>query len=313
MEYVSSSIFDELPTFETGGVPGEKILLVDGDIIAYRSATAAEKRLYVVGDSATFTYKKEAVAYCTEKGIDQDQITFTYNTEDVTHALHNVKTTMNTIHAGVEGVGETRVYLTGESNFRNDVFPEYKMHREDNRKPSHLDACREYLIRYHGAIVSVGCEADDLLAIEAHKDLENSIIATLDKDLNMVPCGHLNWVKDGLYHTTREQGMEIFYRQLLTGDRVDNIPGLPGVGPVRALKLIPEDSGMSEWDMYHTVLVEYIKQGIPKGQGDSLGQDRGYVTAKILEVSRNARLLWLQTKEGELWQPPCRIGEVVSA
>jgi hypothetical protein len=37
---------------------------------------------------------------------------------------------------------------------------------------------------------------------------------------------HYNFVKKDKYYVTAEEGMRFFYRQILTGDRADNIQGI---------------------------------------------------------------------------------------
>src|SRR5690606_41714779 len=68
------------------------------------------------------------------------------------------------------------------------------------RKPYWYDEIRDYLIRRWGAEVVDGQEADDAIGIAAwnsYKECpEYSIIASIDKDLRMIPGYHYNWVKD---------------------------------------------------------------------------------------------------------------------
>lgn len=174
-------------------------------------------------------------------------------------------------------------YLTGKKNYRNDiaVTKPYKGNRKGKDKPVHLQALRDHLVSAWDAIVSDGCEADDLLSIRQHQLGDDSVIVSLDKDLNMVPGWHYNFVKDDLYYVDPAEGMHNFYTQLLTGDMTDNIQGVYRCGPKKAEKLLADCSTEQEyWDV---CLEEH-------GSYDRALED--------------ARLLWMQTVEGELWLPP---------
>ena len=225
-------------------------VLIDGDIVAYRAA------------------------FSTQDMFPQD-------------AEHKTDDLMEYI------LGETlifpdpsdyQVFLTGQGNFRYDIaksFP-YKGNRSGVEKPIHLPVTRERLVSKWGAIVSEGEEADDLIAIAATEYGPGSIVASIDKDMLQIPCRHFNFTT-GVWTTVTEfEGLHFFYKQILTGDRADNIMGLFRVGPVKAEKMLQDCK--TEQDLWDTVVKAY--------DGD---------TERVIE---NARLLWLRRKEGELWCPP---------
>lgn len=176
------------------------------------------------------------------------------------------------------------VFLTGQGNFRYDIAKAapYKGNRKDVAKPVHLSLCRDYLVDKWGAIVSEGEEADDLIAIAATEYGPDTVVASIDKDMLQIPCKHFNF-STGVWSDVSEfEGLKFFYKQILTGDRADNIMGLYRVGPVKAEKMLEGcDDEESLWD---AVLKAY--------DGD------------LDRVVENARLLWLRRKEGQLWQPP---------
>lgn len=134
-----------------------------------------------------------------------------------------------------------KCYLTGNSNFRKEratILP-YKANRSAFDKPVHLQDVREYLIKSWGAEVVEGAEADDAIGIEATTPSEhNKIICSFDKDLMMIPGTHWNWVKSELEEVDEITAWYNFYKQMLMGDRTDNIPGIEGVGEKTAEKLL---------------------------------------------------------------------------
>ena len=183
-------------------------------------------------------------------------------------------------------VDEVWGYLTGKGNFRNEiaVTAPYKGTRIAE-KPYHFQLLREYMEKAWGFEVVDGMEADDALGIESYRNEPNAtIIVSIDKDLNMIRGHHYNFLKNEKYYVTEEEGIRNFYLQILTGDKVDNIIGLQGIGPVKSKKLLADCN--NELEMYETVLKAY--------NGDE---------ARVLE---NARLLWILREEKQVWQPPIK-------
>ena len=169
-----------------------------------------------------------------------------------------------------------RVFLTGKNNFRKKINPEYKANRKDTVPPVYLQDCRQYLVDNHYAVISDGCEADDLLGVSQNKD---TIICSLDKDLRMIPGRHYNWTKVELDSVNKQDGLRHFYKQMLIGDKSDNIFGVDKIGPVKAGKLI--DHLDDEQDMFEIVWEKY-----------------NYDAQRF---TMNANCLWIWRNEGESW------------
>jgi len=179
-------------------------------------------------------------------------------------------------------------FLTGKKNFRYDVATTapYKGNRKDVPKPRHLPMLRDYLIQAYGASVSDGQEADDDIAIRATELGEDFIIASIDKDFLQVPGWHFNLVKKTTTFVTPEQGMKTFYTQVLTGDTADNIKGAPGIGKMKAAKLLADAN--TEIELYRCCV-------------EAMGEER---------VLEDARLLWLRRYPNQMWEPPSDTKEV---
>lgn len=205
------------------------------------------------------------------------------------------------------GADEYQLYLTSDdkSNFRFTVatIKPYKGHRS-SEKPHWYTHIRNFLVDHRGAIEVFGQEADDALSIEQcskmdkhllflRKDTCETVICSRDKDLNMVPGWHYNWgagkqPEKEMWFQDEINGLRCFYKQLLTGDSTDNIPGLYGVGKSSKL-LAAVDELRSESEMYKHVFEQYtLRFG-------------NYAEQFLIE---NARLLWMRREEGEMWIPP---------
>lgn len=226
------------------------MILVDSDIVAYRHAYSAESR-------------------------DLSETDMKANIDEMVDYI-----------AGRNAFGgdlsECKFFLTGKTNFRNDIatIKPYKGHRK-KEKPPLLSAARKYLAEEYNATYSNNQEADDDIAIMAASLDYKCTIASIDKDFLQVPCRHYNWNKDSHVQVTHDEGMFFFYTQMLTGDTADNIRGVPKIGPKKAEKIL--DGITDELELYGAVAEMY----------DS-----------VEEMVENGRLLWLRRYEGEMWDVP---------
>lgn len=198
-------------------------VIVDGDIVAYRSAFSAQE------DSP----------------------------EDAIQKVDNLMQYILRETLIFPLVELSEVYLTGKGNFRNEIakFAPYKGNRKHVEKPIYLYDARQHLIDKYGAVVSDGEEADDLIAIAATKYGKDAVVASVDKDMLQIPCKHFNFVKGTWTEVNEFDGLKFFYKQILTGDSADNIMGLYRVGPVKAEKMIEGCS--TEEELWDAVLKAY--------------------------------------------------------
>lgn len=198
-------------------------VLIDGDIIAYRSAFATQDKLPKDAEEKFETL----LDYILEQCLD-------FPTPD-----------------------QYVVFLTGRGNFRNDVAKShiYKGNRKNVDKPIHLSHVRQYAIEKFNAIVSEGEEADDLIAIAATQIGPSAIVASIDKDMMQIPCKHYNFGRDKWYTVNEWDGLKFFYTQILTGDTADNIIGLHRVGPKTAEKML--DGATTEQEMFRRCVEAY--------------------------------------------------------
>ena len=174
-----------------------------------------------------------------------------------------------------------RVFLTGSNNFRKIINPDYKANRKDTVPPVFLQDCREYLVTEWNAKISHGQEADDELGIYQDQK-EDTVICSLDKDLLMIPGQHFNWTKQqygDVTYVTELEGSKHFWKQLLIGDKSDNIFGVDKIGPVKAGKLI--DPLETDQDCLDAVLEKYNND--------------------YKRFAMNASCLWIKRHEDSTW------------
>lgn len=151
----------------------------------------------------------------------------------------------------------------------------YKGTRKQD-KPFHWLNLTAYILSKENVELAVGYEADDLIGLTHTKEPEGTIICTRDKDLRMVPGTHYGWecgkqpefgpitydslgeinlIRGKSGNKIQGGGFKFFGAQLLTGDVVDNIGGLRGVGPIKAFELLSNCT--SEREVFDTVKRAY--------------------------------------------------------
>lgn len=142
-----------------------------------------------------------------------------------------------------------------QTSFRNEIYPEYKAQRDlpPAELEAQIDDCRE-LARACGAAVfaSERFEADDFIATLATRlgDAVDAVtIVSSDKDLMQLVDDRttlLDFARGkryddaGVVESFGVAPSQIGDYLALTGDAVDNIPGVAGIGPKTATALLSE-------------------------------------------------------------------------
>ncbi len=148
----------------------------------------------------------------------------------------------------------------GGSQLRNDIFPEYKAHRDATPEAIKIAIpyIQDLLKAMHIPIIEVkGYEADDLIgtiAKQAEKQNYKVFMVTPDKDFAQLVSENIFMYKPArmgngieiwgipevLAKFEIERPDQVIDFLGMMGDAADNIPGLPGVGEVTAKKLLKE-------------------------------------------------------------------------
>jgi DNA polymerase-1 len=145
--------------------------------------------------------------------------------------------------------------------FRHKLYPEYKA----NRPPAPEDLVlqipwiKKILQAYRiPCIEKQGYEGDDVMGTLAHQAREEGLEAVLvsgDKDLHQLVGARIKVLEPrkgvmmgpeeivAQYGVGPERLIDLF---ALTGDKVDNLPGLPGVGPKTASALLQQFGSLEE-------------------------------------------------------------------
>ena len=140
-------------------------------------------------------------------------------------------------------------------NFRNDYFADYKANRAETPELliPQFDLIHQ-AVELMGLpyVMQEGYEADDLIATYAKQALDSgkeAVVVSADKDLmQLIKDGvsYYDGMKDKFYtpaDVKEKFGVypdKVVDVQALSGDKIDNIPGVPGIGPKTAAELVNE-------------------------------------------------------------------------
>jgi len=228
----------------------EKILLIDADMLAFRTSAGCEKRSVIVKHKPTgkvriFDTRTQFRERLDEKGTrDQEpdyEFEDIYEPTPISHCLRSIKVRIKTL-TELSRADKVEIYLSGDKNFRTELLlpTQYKSNRTDLYRPTHLDAAKEYLIERHGAVKAWEIEADDILSVRGYEEISkgnSAIIATNDKDtlqgdgLGMldytVENPEICWIPTGVGEVSHNgkkvvgHSWKFLAYQLLVGDMVD--------------------------------------------------------------------------------------------
>ncbi len=152
------------------------------------------------------------------------------------------------------------------SKYRTELFAEYKGNRtakyseqteEEIQAFRHFletyEAALEWCSREHTVIKIKGVEADDMAACicdKYAKDYDHTWLISSDKDWDLLIQNNVSRFSYVTRKETTVDSWELMYPgvpiekyidfKVLDGDKGDNVPGIPLIGPVRATKLLEE-------------------------------------------------------------------------
>ena len=205
----------------------ERLLLVDGSSYLYRAFHAMPDLRAVPGDSASAA----------------------------TGAIRGMINMMASLRSQYPAKYVACVFDASGPTFRDTLYPQYKAHRspmpDDLR--SQIEPIHTVMRLIGWPVMAVpGVEADDVLGTLARIGAERGmevIISSGDKDLSQLVNQHItiidtmNGKRRDIAGVTAEFGVPpslMLDYQNLVGDTVDNVPGVPKVGPKTAAKWLAE-------------------------------------------------------------------------
>mgnify|MGYP006381568451 FL=1 len=281
---------------------GKTILLIDADTIAYRAASACQHTV----ESPSGFIEPFARRWEGEAAVDS--------------IVERLRKRLK--------ADEMQFFLScpTEQNWRLSVEPTYKSNRKELKRPLLLAVLKDYMRSEYGAQHFAFLEADDAIGIMATLPIvgdETRIVVGRDKDFKTIPGLHYQLLDDDangkpiIREVTAMDAAKAHYVQAISGDAVDGYAGCPGIGKVRAERivddprrlvpkkgLIPRGKNKGEWatkwhdagpcSIWEAVVSNYEKAGLTE--------------ADALKTARLARILLhdeydFETHTVKLWVP----------
>jgi len=206
-------------------------------------------------------------------------------------------------------VGEVKgirpLFSDPKSNFRYDIYPEYKANRDSGGRSKLFYRLRKWALKKYEFVE--GCEADDIVSYYVLN--ENYIGATFDKDMLKGVEG--DWFDT--YHSRRcchttspIQARNFNLIQTLTGDPVDNIKALPKKFGDPMIDSVRREGQRKPYKVTEKLAIELLDEFGWHWQGvvDAF-KSKGFDEEDAI---LNRRLVcmrqWTPQKGVKLWQPP---------
>jgi 5''-3'' exonuclease (including N-terminal domain of PolI) len=260
-----------------------RTLLIDADIEAFAYSSANQKTIYFDGRenppaiSADFDSAKEGVLRQIEKYREQLGAT------DVVVCLSDP-----------------------DANFRKEIFPAYKGHRDYTNRPVYLQQLKDWFKSPDSGFKTYQrptLEADDCMGILAtHPTLirGEKIIVSADKDMQTIPGLLFNPNKDRKPRKiTKLQADRFHLYQTIIGDSTDGYPGARGVGP-KSEEAQSVLTARTVAEMWAHVLAAFKRA--KRKPGDLEPEDQALVMARCARILRSSE--WdFATKSPRMWMP----------
>lgn len=293
----------------------KRIALIDGGEVCFRVSAGSQivrYRFYAYKEKEDgwlqeFRYAKDSEKWLKKIG---------HNPEDPIYERHKFVTGGSDDVARLNADRLVRAIMEGSKadylllcfghptrNFRHDVATIQRYKAGRGSRPPQYDVVREHLMdKYPYYEATTWLEDDDVMAsfqtqLAEEPNLE-SIICTQDKDLLQVPGLHYNTKKGELFEVSVVQGLRAFYKQLISGDTTDTIPGIFQITGKRNSAKFAEhidDVLQCPEDEYKAWI--YVRDLYAEGFGPS-----DYDVPAILTEIGN--LLYMRRNWRDKWAPP---------
>lgn len=197
-----------------------------------------------------------------------------------------------------------------ETTFRNEIYEPYKAHRDPMP-----DALRDQLGLIHNCldvlsipkISMAGYEADDLMATLAKQAAEHGakvLLVTSDKDCRQLISDHVQMLnvrkgelfgEEELKATWGIRPDQVVDFQSLVGDSVDNVPGVPMIGPKAAQLLLEQFDTLD--GLYENV---EMVAGEKKKESLKANREQAFLSRQLVKLKEDCpiEMSWIEMRPG---------------
>lgn len=262
-------------------VKAKVTLLIDGDGVAFKAACA-------------------------------NQETIDWGDDDGVSVNANMKGVVDHMVAALDSYRDTLkadrmiVCLGNTTNWRKELWPEYKAHRKDKERPVLLADCYQFLRENYETESWPRLEADDVMGILS-STIRGSIIVSIDKDMKSTPCRlyNPNRPEDGVVIIDDVMAHETHMTQTLTGDAADGYKGCPGIGPKKAAKILCEAFAVVDPIQNYSIWRKELWTAVVNMfEAKGVNADDALMNARLAYILRNPNEYNRKTSKLKLWQPP---------
>ena len=197
--------------------------------------------------------------------VDSLNIAFRWKHQGVTDFKYDYVRTVESL-AKSYNAGNIIITADGGSSYRKEIFPEYKANRKEKyaeQTPQEEKEFAMFMAEFSNTLTLLkekypvfqfkGVEADDIAAyISMNLDkygLDECWMVSSDKDWDLLINDKVSRFSTVTRKETTVHNWDEHYDfdipdyitfKCLTGDKGDNVPGIPGVGPKRAVQLMEQ-------------------------------------------------------------------------
>ena len=254
--------------------------------------------------------------------VDGLNVAFRWKHQGVTDFKYDYVRTVESL-AKSYNAGTIIICADGGSTWRKEIYPEYKANRKERYAEQTEAEAKEFemfmaefansltlLRKKHPVFHFKGVEADDIAAFITHNvEFDECWLISSDKDWDLLINDKVSRFSTVTRKETTVHNWDEHYDfeiedyitfKCLTGDKGDNVPGVPGVGPKRAVQLMEQYGTV--FDIYDACPLEgkykYIQSlnenaeqllmnvelmDLNTYSEDAIGTDNGKVIIKTLE------------------------------
>jgi len=242
-----------------------KVMLVDGDLLAYRITSSLEEPVEWEDDVWTLwaDLKKGKQLFLQSVGF----------------------------YMGLTKSRKAIICFSDKNNFRKQLDSKYKSFRKKIRKPICYKPLRKWIEDTHETVSYKNLEGDDVIGLLATGIYKNHcVIVSGDKDMRTIPAPQVCIVDDQIEIIDKNLADYNFCTQVLKGDSTDGYSGLVGCGTIKASRVLNEKKNIiTQWE---AVLQEYTR--------NKYSIDDAYHQARLARILREGEYNYA-THKPKLW------------
>lgn len=203
------------------------LLVVDIESYIFRACTACKTLINVAGYSPDIKVNPDIYveAYDLRKGLDY-----------IRNFIEDLKARFLT--------NDVILVIGDKNNWRKQYYSDYKANRKDKEKPPMYDIILNALYSDYKIVSLPNLEADDTCRIISEDNQTyptRKLLVSIDKDFHSFPCELYDPLHDKQFVINKAEADYNLMKQIIMGDKADNIQGLDGFGEIKATKFMDDE------------------------------------------------------------------------